>query len=103
MRFVLPLFALSLTTGCAGGGDAGSDALTCDVVAKHVVDVLHGELGDDSFLKPEHVGDLTAGCKKAGNLESDPNAACIAKAKSIADMDGCGKKAVDNLIKPWMK
>ena len=81
----------------------GGDELTCDGMAKHLVGVLHGELGDDSFLKPEDIPKLTQGCEAAGNLETDPNAECLAQAETIEAMDACGKKAIDNLMKPWMK
>ncbi len=111
MRFLIYTLPLAFIIGCGGSGDAASGVtpaapkkagLSCDVVVKHVVDVLHGEQGDDAFLKPADVPKLTAGCKKAGNLKTDPNAQCVADAKKVEDFGACGKKAFDNLVVPWM-
>ena len=118
MRLLICALPLCVAMACGSaetGGEAGGGAeapaeapakeagLSCDVVAKHVVDVLHGELGDDSFLKPADVPKLVEGCKKADNLKSDPSAQCIADAANIAAMEACGKKSLDKLIMPWMK
>ena len=108
--YTVPLIVIVACGGAEATSEAGPGAaptpkaagLTCDAVVKNVVGVLHGEQGDDSFLKPGDIPKLIKGCEKAGNLKTDPNAQCVADAKKVADFDGCGKKAIDNLVVPWM-
>ena len=58
--------------------------------------------GDDAMLEEADIPKLTEGCEKAGNLSTDPNTKCILEAKSLEEVDKCGDKAFDGLIKPWL-
>ncbi len=77
-------------------------APSCADAAKHVVGLLAPQ-GDDAMLKEADIPKLTEGCEKAGNLGTDPNAKCILAAKSLEEVDKCGDKGFDGLIKPWLK
>lgn len=76
-------------------------APSCADAAKHVVGLLAPQ-GDDAMLKEADIPKLTEGCEKAGNLGTDPNAKCILEAKSLEEVDKCGDKGFDGLIKPWL-
>ena len=54
------------------------------------------------MLEEADIPKLTEGCEKAGNLSTDPNTKCILEAKSLEEVDKCGDKAFDGLIKPWL-
>jgi hypothetical protein len=85
--------ALGLLLGAATLSLVGCDSFgspTCDKVIGKAVEVMVAAQGDNSMLKPEHVGKLVAGCEANKAVEAHPDAAkCVLDAKDFDALKAC--------------
>ena len=105
MKFALPL---ALALGIAGCSQSkGNDELSCPAVAEKVVEIIKSELGKLPEAQRSALGaqlatirsEVIEDCKKDPAF-FEAKSACIMKATSTADLEGCEKTAPKPAAEP---